>query len=329
MKIGKLLEQSPAIEIAVRNVYWRTPALAELKKRVDAFDPRRISARFAKKREPAPEPVTSIERVLPELERWGLRRGDLVVLHSGYRSLRAGRASPDRILDALLEFLGPEGTLALPSIPALEGEPQQHDRMTADVRDLVCSYDPETTPAWTGAVPNAAIKRKGSFRSLHPLNSMVAIGPLAEAMMEGNVDGDRPFACGPTSSWAFCARHGAKVLALGADMAHSLTMIHVAEDLKGEDWPVTDWYRDRRFRIKERGAWREIAVRERHPRWAMYYGERTLSRDLVREGISLSTQVEGVNVEALRGDAMLRYLDSRNHTLYPYFFIPPWDRKRR
>ena len=34
------------------------------------------------------------------------------------------------------------------------------------------------------------------------------------------------------------AKHGAKIVAMGADLAHSLTMIHLAEDLKGNDWPV-------------------------------------------------------------------------------------------
>lgn len=313
---SKLLESSPFVEVAVRNVFWRTPMLSRIRDRVVSFRNAR------RKTAPAPEPATSIRRILPILEAWGLRRGDLVVLHSAYRALRAEKDSPDAIVDVLLDYLGPEGTLAAPAIPLFENAPKVEERLTANLDDLVCRYDPATTPTWTGAIPAAMMKRPGAFRSRHPFNSLVAIGAKAEAMMRGNLDGDRPFPCGPQSAWAYCYHNGAKILALGADMAHSLTMIHLAEDLKGEAWPVRDWYRERKFEILIDGAWQPHVVRERRPSWALFYGERTLSKDLVREGITMKTEVDGVNVEALEGKRMVDYLDSRNRSLYPYFLIP-------
>src|SRR5437867_1997900 len=86
-----------------------------------------------------------------------------------------------------------------------------------------------TTPpprTWTGVLPTDLMKVPGAKRSLHPLNSVVAHGPHAEDMLRDNLTGERPFACGPGSSWDYCRQHAAKVVALGVDMAHSLTMIH-------------------------------------------------------------------------------------------------------
>ena len=59
---------------------------------------------------------------------------------------------------------------------------------------------------------------------------MAALGPLAEQIIKNNLDGYEPLPCGVNSSWKFCADNNAKILALGVDMAHSLTMIHVAEE---------------------------------------------------------------------------------------------------
>ena len=324
MNPQKLFELSPALEIAVRNLYWRNPGLAAAARRGQELWQRR-----AGKGQSRTEAATTIGRVLPALREWGLGKGDLVVLHSGYRALRADGAKPDAIIDAILEVIGPSGTLAAPGICHYSDEPQQHDRITADVTNLICDYDPASTPMWTGAVPNALLKRAGARRSLHPLNSMIVLGPLTDEILRDNLAGDRPYPCGPSSSWAACARLGAKVLAIGADMAHSLTMIHVAEDVLGDEWPVRRWYRERQFRVRIGDEWHHKVVRERHPRWAMYYGERTLSRDLHDNGLCFQTSVDGVNVEALPAGEMLSYLRSRHRSLYPYFYIPLHDRKGR
>ena len=321
MDVRSVMSASPWVEVGIRKLYWGSPVLPSINGRLDELRKKRAKG---KKRA---SPSTSIGQIVDQLRSWGLGAGDLIVLHSGYRGIRAGGSSPDDVLDALLEFVGPDGTLATPAIPYWPEAPQGYEFMTADVSGLVLDYDPATTPAWTGAVPNAMLKRAEARRSSHPLNSMVAIGPMAEAMMEDNLAGDRAFANGPTSSWNFCNENGAKVVAMGADMAHSLTMIHLAEDLMGEDWPVIDWYRDRTFRILVGGEWQEHGVRERCPRWSHHYGERTLSKDLRRTGICKHATLDGVNLELLSSPVMIDYLNSRNSTLYPYFMIPPWRRK--
>ena len=59
---------------------------------------------------------------LPDLVRdlasLGVRRGDLLMVHSSLRSIGLVESGPETVVDALLQALGPEGTLVTPTPPA-------------------------------------------------------------------------------------------------------------------------------------------------------------------------------------------------------------------
>ena len=300
---------SPHLEVIARNTYWR---LAPLVKWVNR-------QKTTKKTQPA---QISSRQLITHLQSLGVKAGDLLIMHSAFSALKAKNETPEEVINQLLKLLGPSGTLALPAIPYYKDAPDITKTMTIDVSDLVLEYDPLTTPAWTGALPNVLCHMPGAVRSLHPLNSMVAIGPLAQAMMDNNLSGDLPLPCGRQSSWYFCYRHNAKVVAVGADLAHSLTMIHVAEDMWDDAWLVPNWYRVRKFRVKMNGRFSPVHVRERRPKWSMHYAERTLSKDMIQSGITVKKPLNGVNVELLHSRELVEYLNARNHTGYPYYFVP-------
>jgi aminoglycoside 3-N-acetyltransferase len=150
---------------------------------------------------------------------------------------------------------------------------------------------------------------------------MVAIGRHAVEMMANNIDGILPTACGPNSSWKYCVDHNAKIVVLGADMAHSLTMIHVAEDSYEATWPVKDWYRVRMFEIIDRDFRKTISVRERRPKWSIHYSERTLHKDLRKLSIMSSCDIESLHIEFLESSRLLEFLNSRKQSGYPYFGV--------
>jgi aminoglycoside 3-N-acetyltransferase len=252
----------------------------------------------------------------------GVSPGSLLVVHSSARALRLPGCSLSEIVDRLILLIGPEGTLAMPAFPRYDGEPEGIDRMTADLSEREFVYDVQKSVPWTGVLPFLLMQRPDAIRSRHPLNTMVAVGPMAAPMMEDNVTGNRPLPCGPNSAWKFCADHKAIVVALGVDLAHSLTMIHVAEDSYETEWPVNEWYRDRRFRVVDQGVSASIVVRERHPKWATYFAERTLSKDLKKAGLLASTTIDGVLVEILAADKLIAFLNERKPSAYPYFMLP-------
>lgn len=311
MTVWDLLASSPRFEVLVRQIYWRNPRLRRVFGLV-----RRDSHRGATA---SPADGGRIWEMLRDL---GVGQGDIVVVHSAYSQLRRTGETPAAIVESLRALVGPEGTIAMPTIPMLKGEPSGHQRMVADVSGLVLDYDPRRSPAATGALPNALLMRPGAVRSLHPLNTMGAVGAEAESMMKSDLDGHQPLPCGEQSPWHYCYRHNAKIVALGVDMAHSLTMIHVAEDAREERWAARDWYRERRFRIHTAGSIRVAVVRERHPRWAMYFAERRMDRDLRQTGIIAGGEIDGIRVDVAGSKALVDYLFERVDTGYPYYCLP-------
>ena len=53
--------------------------------------------------------------VILGLKNLGLKTGDVVLLHSSYISLGDFEGTPQDVLDAFFEVVGPEGTVAVPA----------------------------------------------------------------------------------------------------------------------------------------------------------------------------------------------------------------------
>jgi aminoglycoside 3-N-acetyltransferase len=251
-----------------------------------------------------------------------------MIVHSSMSVLAPTGLAPKEICSELLTFLGSEGTLAMPAIPLYPEEPTGRERLT----DVICGqrliYNVRRTPPWTGALPKALMDMPGAVRSRHPLNTMVAVGPQAAAMMKHNIEGRLPMPCGPQSSWKFCADRNATIVCLGVDSSHSLTMIHVAEDCWSKEWPVPNWYRERLFHVTDGDFEMDLTVLERHPRWAINYAERTLQKDLLRLGIIKVREVGGIRIEVCSSAKLIGYLNSKRASAYPYW-VPFWIKVNR
>lgn len=319
MNRDTILAASPWIEVFVKTLYWRSTLINN------------VLARRARKRQipimvPTSSPATlSFERITDQLTELGVRKGGIMIVHASGLALKPTALAATQLCEKLLDFLGPEGTLAMPAIPLYRGEPTGPERLTDAICAKILTYDVHKTPPWTGALPKALMGVTGAVRSRHPINSMVAVGPHAVSMMAANIDGDRPMGCGPGSSWKFCADHNATIVCLGVDTAHSLTMIHVAEDSWANQWPIANWYRDRMFHVKDGEFETNLTVRERRPHWAINYGERTLQKDLIAHGILKVAYVGGLRIEVCESVVLIEFLNSRKSSGYPYW-LPFWDK---
>ncbi len=111
---------------------------------------------------------------LPDLVRdlisLGVRPGDLLMVHSSLRSIGLVEGGPETVVDALLQALGPQGTLVVPTFTY----------PTAGDSKFV--FDPVHTPSQMGAISEAARRRPQAHRSIHLAHSIAAIGPLAETI---------------------------------------------------------------------------------------------------------------------------------------------------
>jgi aminoglycoside 3-N-acetyltransferase len=320
--IESVLARAPILEVAARLVYWRSPTARKFGDKLRAY-----IARRSKLRVEAPRPVV-LSKVIEAMRDLGVREGDLLIVHSSYAELRSSGATPAEVISAMRGLIGPSGTLAMPAIPLIKGEPKGSDLFKDESYDRVLEFDVASRRIATGELPKVMMQTPGAVRSRFPGNSMVAIGPAAEAMMAGNLDAPSPTACGPGSSWEFGFKRDAAIISIGIDMVHSLTMVHVIEDAFEDDWPVEGWYRTRRFAIRDGDFTRDLTIRERKHGWSQFLAQRAFSRNLYRSGVASTRLVDGLPIHFCRAGALIRHMSEHPSPTYPYVFPLGYPRKR-
>ncbi len=312
---SKVLAISPWVEVLVRLLYWKVPVIHTILGRF-------VSGKLG----PVTEEHNEVEftQVVDGLRANGLKSGDILIVHSSGRSLKAFGLTADEVIDELIDACGPDGTVAMPAIRVFNSNGDSWRQMHVEEQLPILEYDVRNTPIWTGVLAKTLLGRDDAVISRHPVNSMVAVGNHARRMMAGNLEGAAPTGCGPRSSWKYCVDHNALIAFIGVDAAHNMTAIHVAEDSWESDWPrAADWYRIRRCRIIDDDGESVVSVRERRPMWAMYYAERTLQRDLLKLGLLRRFSVGPVEVQVIRAGDLTSYLRQQRWKAYPYK-IPFW-----
>ena len=147
--------------------------------------------------------------ILRGLRDLGLRDGDLVHVHSSLSAFGYVEGGAEAVVDALLETVGPEGTVMVPTF----------NHGSADI------YDIRETPSTNGAITEALRQRPEAYRSLHPTHPLAAIGPLAELLTGEHLETFH--LCSPLGK---LAAMGGYILLLGVGM-NVTTMAHVGEML--------------------------------------------------------------------------------------------------
>lgn len=303
---NKILALSPFIEIIVRNIYWRHKSI------FSRLNSKRLNS----------SKLNSFEKIIFQLHQFGLQKGDILMVHSSYEQLENTGKSPKNIIDDLINLIGDEGTLVMNSSRIYPEEKIKQDYINAEYHNEIVTYDVYKSKVWTGVLPFFMLRDKRSRISKFPINPVVAIGKHAAKMIEKNISEEYDYPCGINSSWKFCVDNNALIIGLGVDLTHNLTIMHVAEDIMGDNWPIKNWYRNRKFRIidSKTNFDKIINVKERNPKWgALHFAERTFCKDLLNEGILKTVTIDGVIVEAIRANELICFLNSKNKAGYPYF----------
>lgn len=140
----------------------------------------------------------------------GLESGSRVVVHSSLSSLGYVEGGAETVVDALLDAVGPDGTVVVPAFTRYD-EP----------------YDPDESPSTTGAITEALRRREDAVRSPHPTKSIAAIGPDADSLV---ADHEPSNSLGPASPLHRLIERDGQILLLGVDHTAN-SAIHVAERL--------------------------------------------------------------------------------------------------
>lgn len=304
---------SPHIEVMLRKLYWKNV------NRLGRYNPNKT----IKLSSPCSKNV-DFGDVAKWLKANGVRRGSLLVVHSSYSALECTGLDADTIIDALLDIVGEEGTLAMPAIRKYKEAPSGKSVLTTNIDDLVCTYNVKRTKILSGALPFMMLRRKNSVVSHHPFNPLVAIGPLAKPMMAHNLDGDSPSPHGPNSCWKYCYDHDAFVVGLGVDLDHYNTISHINEEAFGNwKWSDKEWYRKRKFIVvDEEGNNKNVVVKERKPEWGMLrFAELNANKDRNSCGLIKRTKIDGEIVVCL--EKAREYVDhlQENNKKGKYYYI--------
>ena len=308
---------SPHIELIIRGIYRNRVLNIQKNGRLDKIFSsfRRIMIERKK---------VDFSKVINHLVSIGIKEGDIIIVHSAYLQFMGSGISPDHILNELISLIGANGTLVMPVMRTYPESPNDDEVLFAEIDGIKFEYDVNKSKIWTGILPYKLFKKKGSVTSRFPINTLTAFGPDAKKMFNSELDEELPTPNGLNSAWKYCADKDAWIISLGTDLTHSLTMIHTAEDTNRENWPIKNWYRRKRFIIRDNDFEMEKIVLERHPRWGMlHYAERTLCKDLIKNNLLTSVEIDGVLVESLKSKSLLNFLNEKNKEIkgYPYYWV--------
>ena len=146
-------------------------------------------------------------------------RGALLVLHASFKPARDEGIAPRQMLEMLMDRLGPDGTLMLPTFTYCY----------ADIWKPA-AYDPAQTPGQeNGILSETFRKMPGVRRSGNPTYSVAVWGKYADVLTAGSADNA---GLGHGSSYENANKLGAKILLFHVGNNRN-SMLHYAEVASG------------------------------------------------------------------------------------------------
>jgi aminoglycoside 3-N-acetyltransferase len=170
------------------------------------------------------------QEIIEGLARAGMRSGDTVLVHSSLSRFGYVEGGADAVIDALVESVGPDGTLLMSAITT----GTQMVVRCIKAADLGVALDAPPmdvlhTESWAGTIAETFRKRPGVVRSLHPTHSVTAFGARADEMLAEHHNAPGP--CGQGTPFLRLADdERGYILLLGVNH-ESNTTLHGVEEL--------------------------------------------------------------------------------------------------
>lgn len=176
--------------------------------------------------------VVTKKEIVNALKTVGLSAGDTVMVHTSLRKMGYVCGGAQTIIESLIEVVGEEGTIMMPTQSWKNLDPETGVHWDADesewdiIRENWPAYDKNITPTNTmGAVAEMFRSWPGSLRSDHPARSVSAWGKHASYLVENH---DLSNIFGEDSPIAKLYELNGKVLLLGVGYDKN-TSLHLAD----------------------------------------------------------------------------------------------------
>lgn len=170
----------------------------------------------------------SKDDLIQDLHSIGIQSGDSVLVHSSLSRIGHLEEGPKTLVDALLEVVGAEGTILMPTSP---NAVYQYDYI-----QQTPFFDVLNSPSKTGAITEYFRKIPGSIRSLHPTEPVSAVGKLAEYYTKDHFNQLTPY--NEKSPFYRISEQKGKILYIGVSLDQAGTNLHTLEDAVDFKYPV-------------------------------------------------------------------------------------------
>lgn len=152
------------------------------------------------------------------LKATGLQAGDIVLVHSAYKSFGGVEGGPQMVIDVLLELLTPQGTLIMPTFnfDFNKGQP----------------WDVRTTPSQMGVITELVRNDPRAKRVFHPIYSFAIIGKYADELTRERYKSSYE----RKSVFGKLRDLDGKIMIIGLEYNNSLTFVHHVEEMEGVNY---------------------------------------------------------------------------------------------
>lgn len=163
-------------------------------------------------------PEVTKDQIINAVRAAGIEPGDVIMVHSSLKSFGHVAGGAETVVDALIDAVGPEGTVVVPTLTATYAQSKGGSSGLAWNRDK--------TPSRVGLVTETLRRRPEARRSEHPTHSVAAIGDAAEEIVSGHWPASTFNIEGPYGKYV---KAGAKIVFLGVFPTCNTTL-HAVED---------------------------------------------------------------------------------------------------
>lgn len=157
----------------------------------------------------------SFAQLQNDMKNIGICKGDLLVVHSSFKSMGTVEGGAECVIAALQDAVGKEGTLVFPTF-------------TFDSSYRTSFFSNLETPSCVGYLSEYFRKCDGVIRTNHPTHSVGIWGRLQTELAKGVELDDTPM--GPHSPYRKLAKYNAKILMLGCTMKAN-SFMHAMDEL--------------------------------------------------------------------------------------------------
>ncbi len=257
--------------------------------------------------------VITRQQLIFDFREIGVQQGDNIIVHSSLSKIGFVEEGAKTFVDALLEVIGEEGTLLCPCFA--------HNTFSKYYLDSNPVFDVNNSPSKAGAITEYVRRLKGTKRSLHPIDSACAYGPLADYFTNSHFGQLTPY--NKQSPYYKLTEKKGKILNVGVSLNTSCTNLHTLEDAVDFMFPI---YHSKIYEVKmidEAGNTKTMKTKVHDP----VFSEKRRPDELVplferegilKHGIIGETSATLIDAKGLL-DVMIKKYNERGVTMYtPY-----------